>query len=186
MVQDPADAQGALVYDCRPPLLPVSLQLGNLGTFARMRPEVSASVAVPPWEEGPSISDLDSDMVVFPELGVAPLIDSVTDLENELPTPDNSPGSVAVRSAVAAVPEVCPAPRGGFDMELAKALLDVMVVPMMITPIMDPVVDSMVSPAAYPEPPLPVMLVDDPVPVAETSPLQEVAESALHRSRRCM
>ena len=35
-LQDPADAQGALVYDCRPPLLPVSLQLGNLGTFARM------------------------------------------------------------------------------------------------------------------------------------------------------
>ena len=33
-LQDPADAQGALVYDCRPPLLPVSLQLGDLGTFA--------------------------------------------------------------------------------------------------------------------------------------------------------
>ena len=47
-LQDPADAQGALVYDCRPPLLPVSLQLGDLGTFARMRPDVSASVAVPP------------------------------------------------------------------------------------------------------------------------------------------
>ena len=33
----------------------------------------------------------------------------------------------------------------------------------MITPIVDPVVDSMVSPAVYPEPPLPVVLVDVPV-----------------------
>ena len=48
---------------------------------------------------------------------------------------------------------------------------------MMITPSMDPVVNSMVSPAAYPEPPLPVVLVDVPVPMAESSPLQEVADS---------
>ena len=134
-------------------------------------------MAVPPREEGPSIGDVDSDMVVFPELGIAPLIDSGTDLEDELPTPDDSPGSVTVCSAVAAVPEVCPAPRGGFDLELAKALLDVLVVPMMITPIVDSVVDLMVSPAAYPKLPLPVVLVDEPVPVLESSPLQEVADS---------
>ena len=35
-LQDPADAQGAVVYDCRPPLLPVSLQVGNLVMFARL------------------------------------------------------------------------------------------------------------------------------------------------------
>ena len=70
-----------------------------------------------------------------------------------------------------------PCAQGGFDLELAQALLDVSVVPMMITLIMDPVVDSMVSPAAYPEPPLPVVLVDFPVPVAESSPLQGVADS---------
>ena len=108
-------------------------------------------------------------------LGVAPLIDSGT--EDELPTPDDSPGSVAVCSAGATVPDVCPVPRGGFYIELAKALLDVSVVPMMITPIVDTVVDSMVSPATYPEPPFPVVLVDIPVPVAESSPLQEVADS---------
>ena len=71
-----------------------------------MRP---ASVAVPPWEVGPLVSDVDSDMVVFPELGVTPLIDSGTDLEDELPTPDDSPGSAAVSAAEAAVPEVRPA-----------------------------------------------------------------------------
>ena len=36
--------------------------------------------------------------------GVVPLIDSGTDLEDELPMPDDSPGSVAVCSAGAAVP----------------------------------------------------------------------------------
>ena len=41
-------------------------------------------------------------------------------------------------------------------MELAKALLDVSVVPTMITPIVDPVVDSTVSPAEYMEPPFPL------------------------------
>ena len=65
-LQDPADAQGAVVYDCRPPLLPVSLQLGELGMLARVRPAAWAGVAVPPWEVGPSVSDVDSDMVVFP------------------------------------------------------------------------------------------------------------------------
>ena len=85
-----------MVYNCRPPLLPVSLQLGDLGAFAQMRPKASASVAVPPWEVGPSVSDVNSNIIIFPKLAVAPLIDSGTDLEDELPTPDNSPGSAAV------------------------------------------------------------------------------------------
>ena len=132
-------------------------------------------MAVPPWEEGQSIGDMGSDVVVFPELGIAPLIDSGTDLEDELPTPDDSPASVAVHPAEAALPEVCPVPKGRIDLELAKALLDVSVLPMMVTPIVDPVVDSVVSPTVYPEPPLPVLLEDEQVPVLESSPLREVA-----------
>ena len=54
-IQDPVDVQGVMVYDCRPPLLPVSLQLCDLGPLS-VRPTVaSASVAVPPWEDGPTI-----------------------------------------------------------------------------------------------------------------------------------
>ena len=41
----------------------------------------------PPWEERPSINDVDSDVVVFPELGVTPLIDSGTDLDKRLRYP---------------------------------------------------------------------------------------------------
>ena len=99
------------------------------------------------------------------------------DLEDELPTPDDFPVSVAVRSAEAAVPEVCTAPKGRFDLELVKALLYVSVLPMMVTPIVDPVVDSMVSLAVYPAPPLPVVLEDEPVPVLESSHFREVASS---------
>ena len=186
-IQDPTDAQGAMVYDSRPPLLPVLLQLCDLGPLS-VRPTVaSASVAVPPWEDGPTIGDVVSDVVVFPELGVASLVESRTDLEDELPTPDDSPSMDVVQPGEVALPEVCPVPWGGIDLELAKALLDVSVLPMMVTPIVEHVVESVGSPALYPEPPFPVLPVDEQVPVFAylneqvpelvPSPLREVAGS---------
>ena len=90
-----------------------------------MRPTVvSANVAVPPWEDGQMIGDVGSDVVPFPELGVAPLVDSGTDLEDELPMPDGSPSTDAVQPGEFAIPEVCPAHWGGINLELVKALLD--------------------------------------------------------------
>ena len=97
MLQDPADVQGAMVYDCQPPLLPMSLQLCDLGPLSVRPTVVSASVAVPPWEDGPTISGVGSGVVVFPELGVALLVDLGTDLEDELPTLDGSPSTDAVQ-----------------------------------------------------------------------------------------
>ena len=47
-LQDPSDVRGAMVYDCRPPLLPVSLQLSGIGPLSGLPTAVSASVAVPP------------------------------------------------------------------------------------------------------------------------------------------
>ena len=156
-----------MIYYGRPPLLPVSLQLCDLGPLS-VRPTVaSASVAVPPWEDQSTIGDVVSDVVVFPELDIAPLVDSGTDLEDELPTPDGSPSTDVVQPGDVALPEVCPAPRGGIDLELAKALLDVSVLPMMVTPIVDPVVELVGSPALYLKPPVPVLPVDEQVPVLE-------------------
>ena len=109
-LQDPADAQGVKVYDCRPPLLPVSLQLCDLGPLSTRQTELSASVAVPPWKDGQMIGGMDSDVVVFPELGVAPLVDSGTDLEDELPMTDGSPTTVAVQQGEVALPEIYPTP----------------------------------------------------------------------------
>ena len=53
----------------------------------------------------------------------------------------------------------------GIDLELVKALLGVSVLPMMVTPIVDPVVELIGSPALYPEPPIPVLPVEEQVPV---------------------
>ena len=89
-VQNPSDLQGAIVYDCRPPLLPVSLRLEDIGSLPLQRTVVSASLAAPPWEDCMAIGGVGPEGVAIPELGVAPLIDSDTDLEDELPTPDDS------------------------------------------------------------------------------------------------
>ena len=162
-----------VVYDCRPPLLPVSLDLSGIGPLSGLSTVVSASVIVPPRVDGLPISGgggRGSNVMVVPELGVAPLEDSGTDLEDELPTPDGSPSTDAVQ------PEVGPAPRG-VDLELARALLELGVLPLMVTPIVDPVVEPAVVPALYPVPPIPVLAVADPVPVLVASPLRPVEGS---------
>ena len=153
-IQDPLDVQGARVYDCRPPLLPVLLQLSDIGPLPVRPTVVSASLAVPPWEDGLAISGVGPDVVAFPELGVALLVDSGTNLEDELPTPDGSPSTDAVKTGKVALPVVRPEPRGVIDLELEKVLLQGSILPMMMTPIVDPVVESSVTPALYPEPPL--------------------------------
>ena len=55
-LQDSSDVQGAVVFDCRPPLHPVSLDLSSIGLLSGLPPAVSASVGVPPNDNGPSIS----------------------------------------------------------------------------------------------------------------------------------
>ena len=44
MLQDPSHAPGVVVYDCRPPLLPVSLGLSGIDPLSVLSPVVSASV----------------------------------------------------------------------------------------------------------------------------------------------
>ena len=105
MIQDPADVHGEMVYDCRPPLIPVSLEMSNIGLLSVRTTVVAASVAVPPWEEGPTISGVGSDVVAFPGLGVAPLVDSGTDLEDELSMPDGSPSMDAIMPGAVILPK---------------------------------------------------------------------------------
>ena len=70
-IQDPSDLQGAIVYDCRPPMLPVSLQLVDIGLLPLRPTVVSASLAAPPREEGTAVSGVSPEGVAIPELGVA-------------------------------------------------------------------------------------------------------------------
>ena len=138
---------------------------------------MSASVAVPPWEDGLTIGGVGSDVLVVLELGVAPLVDSGTDLEDELPTKDGSPSTYAVKPGEVVILEVGPAPRAAFILSLYMPFLRLRVLPMMVTPIMDPVVESSVTPALYLVPLIPVLSANDQVPMLVAFSLQEVVGS---------
>ena len=85
---------------------------------------------------------------------MTPLVDPSTDLEDERPTPVGSP--------MTAIDEGMPlSPTSGVDVEVAPALLEVVVLPAMVTPIVDPAVGFSLSPATYAVPPVPVMSVGD-------------------------
>ena len=55
-LQDPSAVQGAVVFDCRPPLLPVSLNLSGIGPLSGLPLPASAVVEVSPSEHGLSFS----------------------------------------------------------------------------------------------------------------------------------
>ena len=83
----------------------------------------------------------------LPELGVTPLVDPGTDVEDERPTPVGSPSPVVD----GAVPLSTPS---GVDMELAQVFLEVGVLPAMVTPVVEPEGESAMTQAQYPVPPI--------------------------------
>ena len=62
----------------------------------------------------------------------------------------------------------------GVDLELARALLELGVLPAMVTPIVDPEVGTATTPAWYPMPPFPVLSVVDTAPVVVAYPIRPV------------
>ena len=102
--------------------------------------------------------------LISPELGVAPLVDPQTDLEDELPTPVGSPSTDVSKSVPTST-------SSGVDLELARALLEIGVLPVMVTPMVDPKVGSSMTPAEYPVPQIPELsVVDSPARPAGRSP----------------
>ena len=116
--------------------------------------------------------------MIIPELGVAPLADSGTDLEDELPTPDGSPSTDASKPVLGPTSP-------GIDLELARALLELGVLPAIVTPIVDPEVGTAVTPAWYPVPPIPVLSVVDSAPVVVASPIRPVGGAQFGMSPCC-
>ena len=135
-MQDPLAAAGAVVLDCHPPpppppLLPVSMDIGGVDLSAIRAPAVSAGAGVFPLEReqlfggggGGDLLDL-----ICPELGVTPLVDPGTDVEDEWPTPAASPVSV--------VHGVAPlSTQVDMDVELCRVFQDVGAQPEMVTPL---------------------------------------------------
>ena len=99
--QDPLMAAGAVVFDCRPALLPVSVDVSGIDMRA-VRSVISPaeSVLAPPELEK-QFGGADLFDYIGPELDVSPLPDPGTDLEDELPSPDGSPMVMSVSLAYA-------------------------------------------------------------------------------------
>ena len=95
--------------------------------------------------------------LICPEVGVG------TDLEDERPTPVGSPSSAVDKSMPLST-------TSGVDLEVAHALLDVGVLPAMVTPIVDPAVGFSMTPATYPVSPVPMLSYVDSVPLGVASP----------------
>ena len=107
-------------------------------------------------------------------------------MEDELPTPDGSP------STDASEPVLGPT-SPGVDLELARALLELGVLPAKVTPIVNPVAGTSAMPALYPVPPIPVLSVVDSAPVLVASPIRRVGggspvwdQSRYHLLAQCL
>ena len=80
--------------------------------------------------------------LICPELGVAPLLDPGTDLQDELPSPATSP--VVIGHGVALLPAQVEE-----DVDLAQLLADFGTLPAIVTTVRDPQGEQVVPPAEY-------------------------------------
>ena len=119
---DPLAAAGAMVFDCRPQVLPRAMDVsGTELPEIRSMPRTSAAMSQPPEREQSFGGRVDLLGSICPELGVTPLIDPGTDFEDELRAPADRP---AVDNT-------------DMDSELQSVFVDVVSLPAMITPVSD-------------------------------------------------
>ena len=141
-------AAGVVVFDCRPTLLPVSVNVSGIG-MQTVRPAMPPAepVVVPPEREqqfgGAALVDY-SD----PELDVIPLLDSGTDYQDELSSLDSSP--MVISPIVALLPSQVEE-----DVDLAHILAEFGTLPAILTPIADPYEKEEMPPAEYRPPEVP-------------------------------
>ena len=129
--QDPRMAAGAVVFDCRPAVLPVSVDVSGIDmrTVRPAKPPAEP-VVVPPEREqqfgGAALFDY-----IDLELDVIPLLDSGTDCQDELSSPDGSP--MVISPIVALSPSQVEE-----DVDLVQILAEFSTLPAIVTPIVDP------------------------------------------------
>ena len=155
-VQNPADVVGETVFDCRPSVLPVSIPLIVLspGTVAEAR---ESSSFQPSEETGKSIMDMDTNEITISRIVGFEWDEPGTDLEDEMPTPVLSPVQI-VAPVIPPAGTADPFGRGdGFDLDLAKVMLDVSVIPSMISPLEESEVPPPSRVAEYAAPATPAL-----------------------------
>ena len=125
---------GETVIDCRPSVLPVSIPLSGLSpaTISEARECVSYR---PSEETGKSIMDMDTNEITINRIVGFEWDEAGTDLEDEMPTPVSSPTQIFV-PVIPPAGTADPFGRGdSFDLDLAKVMCDVSVIPSLITPL---------------------------------------------------
>ena len=134
--EHPSAMVGKTVIDCRPSILPVSIPISGWKpeTILEERNCVSYQQLE---ESGRSIMNMDTNEISINRIVGFAWNDGGTDVEDELPSPVLSPVRIVS-------PSVTPAdsadPVGGvenFDMDLAKVLCDVSVLPSLVSPLVE-------------------------------------------------
>ena len=147
-VQDPLAAAGAVVLDCRPPLWPAAINVSGVDLSEIHSSTMAIEADAVPPEREQSFGGGDLLSLICPELGVAPLVDPGTDLEDELSTPTVLP--------VAADHRVAPlSTQADVDIDLGRVFQDVGSLPAMVTPVCDLEEGLVVTPAECPVPATP-------------------------------
>ena len=152
--QNPAELIGETVIDCRPSLLPVSIPLSGMS-----RPTITGArdcVSYFPSEEtGQSIMNMDTNEITINSIVGFPWNDGGTDVQDELPTPAVSPNQIVVPAIPPAGTED-PFGRGeSFDLELAKVICEVSVLPPLVMPLVEAVTSDCATVADYAPPAVP-------------------------------
>ena len=143
-----------------------SLDLSDIGLLSGLPPAASANVGVPPSEHGLSISGGDSVGLVIPELNLRTL---------ELTW------RTSCRRRMGCHPPILVS----WFLELARALLELGVLPAVVTPIVNPEVGTSTTPVLYPVPPIPVLSVVDSAPVVVASSIRPMGGAQFGMSPRC-
>ena len=152
--QNPAEMIGETVIDCRPSILPVSIPLSGLSpeTISGARDCVSY---LPLEETGQSIMNMDTNEISINRIVGFAWNDGGTDVEDELPTPASSPGHMVI-PAIPPAGTDDPFGRGeNFDLDLAKVICEVSVLPSLVTPLVDLETSDCATVADYAPPAVP-------------------------------
>ena len=131
----------------------------------------------PPCMEGHSIVNMDTDEITIQDIVGAPLNDTGTDVEDELLTPASSPAPGEMCPVATGDSGLQPVHEDNFNIDLAKALLDVSVLPMMIALIHDPIVSATMSPVDYIAPEILTVSADERAPESAFPPATVTMDS---------
>ena len=154
--QNPAEMVGETVIDCRPSLLPVSIPLSGMSpdTISGARSCVSYG---PSEETEQSIMNMDTSEITINRIIGFEWDELGTDVEDEMPTPVSSPTQIVV-PAIPPAGTADPFGRGdGFDLELAKVICDVSVLPSLVSPLQEVEVPPCANAADYAAPAAPAL-----------------------------